>query len=163
LADGATLSYLGGAITLRLHALRTKHISFDSASAELTLHTPYGGNEKKLKEQIRAWYHAEAKRLFAERLPVYADKLGVSYTSLTLSSAKTQWGSCSTEGNIRLNWRLMHFSLPLIDYVIAHELAHRVEMNHSPRFWAALESIYPQCQAARKDLRRCAEALQVMF
>ena len=55
---------------------------------------------------------------------------------MTLSSAGTRWGSCTVDGSIRLNWRLIHFSLPLIDYVVAHELAHLLEMNHSPRFWA---------------------------
>jgi predicted metal-dependent hydrolase len=70
-----------------------------------------------------------------------------------LSSAITQWGSCTVGGKIRLNWRLIHFALPMIDYVIAHELSHLREMNHGPRFWATVQSIFPEFEAAKKVLR----------
>jgi len=102
---------------------------------------------------VQGWLQLEAKRLFAERLPVYADKLGVAYRSFALSSATTQWGSCTADGRIRLNWRLIHFALPMIDYVVAHELSHLREMNHSPRFWATVQSIFPEFEAAKKALR----------
>ncbi len=161
--DGFVLPYLGSNITLRLQALRTKHVAYDSATRELTLYMPFDTSEKKLKDHVRLWFQTQAKILFAERLDFYADKLGVTYESLALSSAKTQWGSCSSHGHIRLNWRLMHFPLPLIDYVVAHELAHRLEMNHSPRFWATLGSIYPDYQAAKKNLRQCAQELHTSF
>ena len=106
---------------------------------------------------------AEAKRLFGERLPLYADKLGVAYHSYALSSATTQWGSCTAQGKIRLNWRLIHFTLPLIDYVIAHELAHLREMNHGPRFWATVQSIFPEFETAKKSLREQAPKTLPIF
>ncbi|MEH6303933.1 DUF45 domain-containing protein, partial [Salmonella enterica subsp. enterica serovar London] len=70
--------------------------------------------------------------------------LGVRHSAYALSSAATRWGSCTADGKIRLNWRLVHFPLSLIDYVVAHELAHLKEMNHSPRFWDTVESIFPE-------------------
>jgi predicted metal-dependent hydrolase len=70
-----------------------------------------------------------------------------------LSSAATRWGSCTADGKIRLNWRLVHFPMSLIDYVVAHELAHLKEMNHSPRFWDTVESIFPEFREAREQLR----------
>jgi len=74
----------------------------------------------------------------------------------------TQWGSCTIEGKIRLNWRLIHFTLPLIDYVIAHEISHLREMNHSPRFWATVQSVFPEFQEAKKALReRAPETLPI--
>ena len=76
-----------------------------------------------------------------------------------LSNARTRWGSCSSLSGIRLHWRLIHLPLPLIDYVVAHEVAHLVEMNHSPRFWSVVESLYPGHVAARKALRQAAAAL----
>jgi predicted metal-dependent hydrolase len=161
--DGTVLPYLGANITLKLRILRTSHITFDADSGELLLYVPADTSEKKIKERVRAWFQAEAKRLFAERLPLYAARLGVTYQSLTLSSARTQWGSCSTHGAIRLNWRLMHFSPHLIDYVVAHELAHRREMNHSPQFWATVGEIFPEYKQARQDLRRSAQAIGVVL
>ena len=94
-----------------------------------------------------------ALAIFAERLGHYANLLGRTPPRLGLSSARTRWGSCSAKSGIRINWRLIHLPLPLIDYVIAHELAHLVEMNHSPRFWAVVASIYPEWDAARQELK----------
>ena len=73
-------------------------------------------------------------------------------TRLSLSSAQTRWGSASASGAIRLHWRLIHFALPTIDYVVAHELAHLREMNHSPRFWEVVGSVVPDYRAARRQL-----------
>lgn len=94
-----------------------------------------------------------ALELFGERLAHYGRHLGQPLPPLALSSARTRWGSCSRRSGIRLNWRLIHLPLPLIDYVAAHELAHLVEMNHSPRFWAVVETLYPEWKAARAELK----------
>lgn len=151
--DGACLPYLGGEVVLRIatHGQQVTH--FDAERKELLVCLPGDAGEQQLKDQVLGWLQREAKRVFAERLPVYAEKLGVEYRSFALSSALTQWGSCTHDGRIKLNWRLMHFGLPQIDYVIAHELAHLREMNHSPRFWATVQSVFPEFEAARKALR----------
>ena len=94
-----------------------------------------------------------ALELFGERLAHYGKRLGHPLPPLSLSSARARWGSCSRLSGIRLNWRLIHLPLPLIDYVAAHELAHLVEMNHSPRFWAVVETLYPDWKAARAELK----------
>jgi predicted metal-dependent hydrolase len=160
--DGATLPYFGNDITLRIVATQTAGISYDASTRELTACLPAGATEQQLKDRVQGWLQVEAKRLFAERLPFYAEKLGVRYQSFALSSAMTQWGSCTADGKIRLNWRLMHFALPQIDYVIAHELSHLREMNHSPRFWATVQSVFPEFEAAKKALRdRVPETLPV--
>lgn len=151
--DGATLPYMGNDVTLRIVATQAAGIRFDEATRELTVSLPADATEQQLKDRVQGWLQIEAKRLFAERLPIYAEKLGVTFKSFALSSAMTQWGSCTADGRIRLNWRLMHFALPQIDYVIAHELAHLREMNHSTRFWATVQSVFPEFEAAKKALR----------
>ncbi len=151
--DGGTLPYLGVDITLRIARQQSAGIAFDDATRELTICLPADAGEQQLKDRVQGWLQLEAKRVFAERLPPYAEKLGVQYRAFALSSALTQWGSCTADGKIRLNWRLIHFALPLIDYVIAHELAHLREMNHSPRFWATVQSVFPEFQSARQALR----------
>ena len=90
--------------------------------------------------------------MFEERCGLFTQRLGVRYTRLGLSSAQTRWGSASASGSIRLNWRLIHFAMPTIDYVVAHELAHLREMNHSPRFWDVVRSVLPDYEAARMTL-----------
>jgi predicted metal-dependent hydrolase len=151
--DGAALPYLGADITLRIRTNHAAGIAYDEATRELTVCLPADAAEQQLKDRVQSWMQVQAKTVFADRLPVYAEKLQVRYQSFALSSAMTQWGSCTADGKIRLNWRLIHFSLPLIDYVIAHELSHLREMNHSPRFWATVQSVFPEFQAAKKALR----------
>lgn len=90
----------------------------------------------------------------APRLAAMAARLGHPLPQLALSSARTRWGSCSAKSGIRLNWRLIHLPPELIDYVIAHEAAHLVEMNHSPRFWAVVERLHPAWREARAELKR---------
>ena len=161
--DGGTLPYLGRNITLRIRATQIAGIAFDTAAATLTVCLPVDASEQQLKDRVLGWLQLEAKRVFGERLPVYAEKLGVAYKSYALSSATTQWGSCTADGKIRLNWRLMHFALPIIDYVIAHELSHLREMNHSPRFWATVQSIFPDFETAKRTLRDSAQETLPVF
>lgn len=151
--DGAILPYMGHDVRLRILATQAVGVSYDATARELSVCLPADATEQQLKDRVLGWLQIEAKRVFAERLPIYAEKLGVTFKSFALSSAMTQWGSCTADGRIRLNWRLMHFALPQIDYVIAHELSHLREMNHSTRFWATVQSVFPEFEAAKKALR----------
>ena len=101
----------------------------------------------------------KARQVFAERLAFYAIRLGVPSPPLRLSSARTRWGSCSAQGNISLSWKLVFLPLPLIDYVVCHELAHLREMNHSPRFWSVVEQLCPDWRAQRLALRQLGRTL----
>ena len=161
--DRASLPFRGNLLTLRVMSAQQSGIRFDDERAELIVGLPADATEQQIKDRVQGWLQLEAKRLFAERLPIYAEKLGVCYRSFALSSATTQWGSCSADGRLRLNWRLIHFSLPLIDYVIAHELSHLREMNHSPRFWATVQSIFPEFESAKKALREQAPTTLPVF
>ncbi|HEV7814201.1 MAG TPA: SprT family zinc-dependent metalloprotease [Janthinobacterium sp.] len=161
--DGAALPYLGGEIVLRLHQAARHRASFNPHTQELHVWLTPLSTEQQLKEKVRAWMQQEARRLFEERLDLYSVKLGEPYHSFALSSAGTRWGSCTVERKIRLNWRLIQFALPLIDYVVAHELSHLREMNHSARFWATVESIYPDYDGAKQALRKRAQELPVLF
>ena len=161
--DGARLPYLGGEVTLRLEQAARSHCVFDPETRELRVGVVASLSEWQLKERIKLWFQAEAKRLFTERLDLYAPRLDVHYRSMTLSSASSRWGSCTVAGNIRLSWRLIHYPLALIDYVVVHELAHLREMNHSPRFWAVVGSAYADYDGARMELRRRSHEMPVLF
>ena len=153
IADGVRLPLLGRSLEIRLalggnRALWNEH---DQPTLTLCLRTPDDAGrqlEKALREKARA--------LFAERLAHYAPMLALPVPPLALSAARTRWGSCSLKSGIRLNWRLIHFPLDIVDYVVAHELAHLREMNHSPRFWAVVGQIFPDYKTARAELRKLA-------
>lgn len=148
--DGAQLPYLGKTVTI---ALGAGAVAFDADALRLSLPLPAQADAQQIKDRVQGWLQGEAKRIFGERLAVYADKLGVTYSVYALSSAATRWGSCSSDGKIRLNWRLIHFPMSIIDYVVAHELSHLREMNHSPAFWQTVESIFPEFREARHTLK----------
>ena len=164
--DGATIPYLGKEMVLRtitestieMHGDARMKISadirFDPEAYELRLYLPQHASEQLIKDSVLSWLKKQATNEFNQRLPGFAEKLNVRYHSMSLSSAATRWGSCTSQGKIRLNWRLIHFSPFVIEYVIAHELAHLKEMNHSPRFWATVESVFPDYDIARHQLRQ---------
>jgi predicted metal-dependent hydrolase len=102
---------------------------------------------------VQAWLMRQARRIFTERLDHFAPRLGVQWTKLSLSSAGTLWGTAQRGGAIRLNWRLVHFRMAVVDYVVAHELSHLRVMDHSPRFWETVASVVPDYAELRGQLK----------
>jgi len=151
--DGGELLLLGRTVTLRLRAAAGR-TQLAGSGAELHLDLPPQAGEAQIRDAVLAWLKAEAQRVLGERLRLLAARQSNPPRSWSLSSARSQWGACTHQGHIRLNWRLVHFSLPVIDYVVAHELAHLQEMNHSPRFWRAVGELLPGFEAARDEVRR---------
>ena len=130
----------------------------DVASAAASLHTlrlglPLNAEPAQIRDAVQAWLMRQAKALFTERLNHFAPQLGVQWQRLSLSSAATRWGSASAQGAIRLNWRLVHHKLAVIDYVVAHELSHLRVMDHSPRFWDTVHSVMPDYAERRRVLK----------
>jgi predicted metal-dependent hydrolase len=113
-------------------------------------------------EVLAAWLKRRALEALAPRTAHYAAELGVGAPRVAISNARTQWGVCSEGGAIRLSWRLVHVEPRLADYVVAHEVAHLLEMNHSRRFWALLARLYPGFGEARERLELAAATLPVM-
>ena len=109
-----------------------------------------------LRQLARRALRVRALEVFTERAAHHAVQLNRPLPRLALSNAQTRWGSCSEKTGIRLSWRLIHAPPRLLDYVVAHEMAHLVEMNHSPRFWKVVERLCPDYRSARDELRRLA-------
>ena len=93
-----------------------------------------------------------AARVFAEKCRRFAAVMGVSYGTITIREQKTRWGSCSAKGNLNFNWKTVLMPEEIQDYLAVHELAHRIEMNHSPAFWAVVERVLPDYRERRRWL-----------
>jgi len=168
-ANGAELDFLGQRVRLVLdpaHGFTQVGAVLETASAEqpaalatLRLGLAHSASEAQIRDAAQAWLMRQAKRLFTERLDHFAPLLGVRYEKLRLSSAGTRWGSASADGTIRLNWRLIHLKLEMVDYVVVHELSHLRHMDHSPQFWDVVASILPDHQQRRQALKRSAVPL----
>ena len=114
-----------------------------------------------ITEEMRKAGVKKALQVFPERVEYYARQMGVSYGRITIREQKTRWGSCSGKGNLNFNWKLVLVPEELLDYVVVHELAHRREMNHSPRFWKIVEEQLPDYQERRRRLRDYETEIQV--
>jgi len=153
-ADGGKLPFLGAEITLRLRAnLRASELAAGACGDELRLALPPEADEAQVRDAVQSWLKEQARRVLEDRLIDLSTRNAVSFSAWALSSARSQWGSCAADGRIRLNWRLIHFALPVIDYVVAHELAHLKELNHGPEFWRQVARLLPGFEAARDHIR----------
>lgn len=98
-------------------------------------------------------YREKARMVLTEKVACWAAKMGVTYGRIAIRQQTTRWGSCSAKGNLNFNWVLVLMPEELQDYVVVHELAHRLEMNHSPRFWEIVARYVPDYRVRRKRLR----------
>ncbi len=109
-------------------------------------------------EEIRALAD-RAKDVIPQRVAHFAPLVGVTYGRITIRNQRTRWGSCSGKGNLNFNCLLMLAPPEVLDYVVVHELCHRKEMNHSPRFWAEVARVLPDYQQRRRWLKEHGGAL----
>lgn len=109
-----------------------------------------------------AWLKQRALDALAPRVAHYAARLGQPTPRVALSHARSQWGLCTEEAVIRLSWRLVHVAPTLADYVVAHEVAHLVELNHSRRFWSVVSELYPAWREARERLELAGASLPIL-
>jgi predicted metal-dependent hydrolase len=146
--DGQSLPLLGAPVPVRVSAGNNRIRWYDQA---LELAARPGAD---LQALTRRALQRRGLELFGQRLAHFAAQAGIAMPALALTSARTRWGSCSLHGGIRLNWRLIHLPIELIDYVVIHELCHLREMNHSPRFWAEVAKLCPDWKVLRAELKR---------
>lgn len=151
--DGYAFSFLGKQTQIRLHT--GKHIHYNES--ENTLLVP----QTNATEKVQKFLKESAKKVFAERTERLAQRMGARYQSVCITSAKTRWGSCSGKNAIRFSFRLVYAPVDVIDYVIAHELAHVKHKNHSKNFWREVEKYHPDFKAHRVWLKNHAYFMQI--
>ncbi len=108
---------------------------------------------KPLSELELAELYKSAKEVIASRVQYYAPIVGVSYGRITIRRQKSRWGSCSAKGNLNFNVALMRAPIEVLDYVVVHELCHRLEMNHSARFYREVRRVMPDYEQAERWLK----------
>lgn len=151
--NGAQLPWLGQQVTL---ALRETDDGFQLCDGRLEIGLAGGA---RLRERALDWIRGQALDLFRARIAALSQRHGLHVRRVGLSDARTRWGSCGAGGRVLLNWRLILLPTHIVDYVIAHELAHLRELNHSPRFWDVVACLCPGYPSARRELSSLARSL----
>ena len=146
--SGAPILYRGRELALEVFPARRTKIAPDLFN--LTILHPRAHDEVQIAELVGKWLRDEALALVTPQVQAYAGRVTAATPTLRLSNARSEWGSCNARGEIRLNWRLVQLPPALAEYVVAHEVAHLVELNHSPRFWALVETLMPGHAALRR-------------
>ena len=156
---GEALPLFGRQVRLEVRAGRR---SVTLQAPRLVIEHPEPQQVGAVRDLLVRWLRARALDALAPRASYYAARLGVPRPAVAISNARTQWGVCMEDGRLRLSWRLVHLEPVLADYVVAHEAAHLVELNHSKRFWKVVEALYPEWRAARKAIELAAAALPIL-
>ncbi len=145
-AEGTVLPFAGGTLTLHRHAGRGTVRSGDTLVV--------GGPPAAIGPRAAAWLREEARAACVAGVERHAATLGLRAGRVTLRDPRSRWGSCTASGDLMFSWRLVMAPPAVLDYVIAHEVAHLAELNHSPRFWAVVRQLCPEMEGPRDWLRR---------
>ena len=154
LVSGESALYLGRNYRIEIVDTETEIIRFDQRFFIPALSAHHK------KDAMREWYIEQAKERILPRVMKQARELGVSFGQARIVDIQYRWGSCTVCNNINLNWRLIKAPIFVIDYVIAHELAHLLEPNHTPQFWNIVKTQVPNMNRAREWLREQGQILE---
>ena len=149
--SGETFLYLGDSYPLKVTHSPNGGPPLAFISGEFQLNARFKGDGEAL---FVAWYKEQAETLIRHRIDRYRGVMGIPSVQARITSAKYQWGGCSSRDRITFSWRIVLAPLPMVDYVVVHELAHLRERNHSSNFWKIVEAILPDYRLRRQWLRK---------
>lgn len=155
---GERFLYLGEWYPLEIHESDHKGPPLRLSFGNFILNKDHIGGTRDLFIQ---WYKREAKEKILERIDYYSHRLHLFPKGIRITNARSRWGSCSPDNRLSFSWRIIMASLPIIDYIMIHELVHIREKNHSKRFWVTLESIFPDYRKYRLWLKKNGHLLKV--
>lgn len=155
--SGETLMYLGKNYQLLVVDEETEGIEFDQRFKISK------ANQPKANELFKKWYLKQALIKIEPLATKYAKSLGVQYNQFKSSEMKYRWGSCTPANNIIFNWRIIKAPMYVLEYLVAHELVHLIENNHTPRFWNILSIQVPNYEKAKNWLKKNGQILEADF
>ena len=158
LVSGESLYYLGRAVPISVETTGglTPSVSLDDWTFRIVCPEYLEGEERRtaLREALMGWYWSRADETIRQTVERWQSRVGRKPVRISLGNQKSLWGSCSSKGSLRFNWRIVMAPPPLIDYVAVHELCHLVVANHSGRFWDQVARLIPDYSQRRLKLRK---------
>lgn len=153
--EGTQVQYLGRRYRLNISTSQNRgsSVQLKSGRIELSLQEHQQDNQTAIKAALGRWYQQRAEERIPQMVEQLAQTIGVDYGPIQIRHFKSRWGSCRADGRLQFNWRLMMADTKVIEYVITHELCHRIHLNHSRDFWNEVECHMPEFHQQRKWLK----------
>lgn len=155
--DGEHFLYRGNTVELKIrrHPRQMLRVSLEGQALEVYLpqDLPDQACEPNVQVALLSWYKAQARKVLQDKLDKQAKRMQVSFQAFRLKEQKTIWGSCSSKGNLNLNWQIIMAPDTAIDYLVIHELAHLTHLNHSEQFWQRVAEFMPEYAHWKKWLK----------
>lgn len=151
--SGEAFSYLGRNYRLKIVEGTKRPVELKNGRFYVYVPVHEKNREKLIQSALDDWYSSHAKRKLRSRVEMYADRVGVSFNNIRVKKLKSRWGSCTKEGNINFNWRIIMAPMSIVDYVVVHELCHLKYHNHSKDFWKLLGQMIPDYKERKEWLR----------
>lgn len=159
----ATIPFLGRRLPVSLHRTPLTHERVYEKDGRILVQLPLAIARSELaqvtKDRIGRWLKSQAHLIFHERVATLNQGFGFQVRSITIKDMKSRWGSCSVGGRLNLNWRMVLAPLPVLDYLVVHELSHLKEMNHSARFWELVRGGCPDYRSHVLWLKTCGQEI----
>lgn len=155
---GEKIPYLGDYYNIlikEVQGCKKPEIVLNNEYFSITINNTVEREERRqiVRDALVSWYKKQARLVINKRITIYQDKIGRKPVRVRIKNQKKRWGSCSSKGNLNFNWRLIMGPISVLDYLLAHELAHLVHPNHSKEYWKLIRSIMPEYQESKQWLK----------
>ena len=150
LEDGGIVPFLGKPCQIRLIDSEGKHCEVERSGSIISVVAPKDGDWKC---KVKSWYRDQARIILTDEVKRYRAIMNVKPGRIAIREQKTRWGSCSSKGNLNFNWKIVMAPLPVLEYLVLHEMCHLVHPNHSPNFWSEVRRFMPDYQGRRDWLK----------
>ena len=150
LEDGGIVPFLGNPHQICLIDSDGKRCEVERSDSSINVVAPKDGD---WKYEVKRWYREQARIILTDEVERYRAVMNVNPGRIAIREQKTRWGSCSSKGNLNFNWKIVMAPLPVLEYLVLHEMCHLVHPNHSPNFWAEVRRLMPDYQGRRDWLK----------
>jgi len=162
--SGEKIPYLGRQYRLKVTAVDAE-ISVMFHNGRFIASVPRTSNptwcQEQLRQAFREWYMTHGLAKIQQRMKLFAPRLGVHVSKIVIKDQQARWGSCTKNGTVNINWRILMAPMRIVDYVVVHELGHMIHADHSSEFWTVVGSVMPDYDARKEWLRVHGATLQL--
>jgi predicted metal-dependent hydrolase len=160
LVNGETIEILDHTFKLKFYKKHANPKAYIETNTQ-TIHVFSTNNKAEIKALVKNTLIEHARKLTKHKSKYFVNRLDIDYKKISIREQRSRWGSCSTSGNLNFNWKIILAPRSVFNYVIAHEVSHLIEHNHSKNFWTLVEKLHPNYKKDKDWLKTHANELEI--